>query len=56
MKYQAVSLEPSGPSMLELRGSAYVKTVSPTNHQNQGHNDVILDCIYGLDRLQSRIT
>ncbi len=30
--------------ILSLRGPAYVKTASPTNHQNQWKNDVILDC------------
>ncbi len=35
-----------------LRGPAYVKTASPTIHQNQWKNDVILDCSF--DRLKSR--
>ncbi len=38
-----------------LRGPAYVKTASPTNHQNQWKNDVILDCSLSKPYMKSKL-
>ena len=40
---------------LLLRGPAYVKTSSPTNHQNQLNNDVIIDCSLSKPYMESKL-